>query len=188
MTALHPGKIDTPHELVLRARKGDTKAFGKIYELWVNSLYRFVYLKTKDEDVAEDLTAEVFLKAWKGLKTFVPRKDVKFSTWLFSIARNSVIDYYRVTKQTLSLDDLPEIPEMIESIDLYPEQTKLQDALKHLKPEYRIILELRYIQDIPISKIAQKLKKKEGNIRTLTNRALKKLKEIVESDSGPDFA
>lgn len=181
MSTLHPGKIDTPLELIIRARKGDTKAFGKIYELWVNSLYRFVYLKTKNEDVAEDLTAEVFLKAWKGLKTFTPRKDVKFSTWLFSIARNSIIDYYRVTKQTLSLDSLPEIPELIENIDLYPEQTRLQDALIHLKPEYRIILELRYIQDIPISKIAQKLKKKEGNIRTLTNRALKKLKEVVET-------
>jgi len=182
MIALHPGKIDTPHELVIRARKGDTKAFGKIYELWVNPLYRFVYLKTKDEDVAEDLTAEVFLKAWKGLKNFVPRKDVKFSTWLFSIARNSVIDYYRVTKQTVSLDDLPEIPEITENINLYPEQTMVEEALNHLKPEYRVILELRYIQDIPISKIAQKLKKKEGNIRTLTNRALKKLKEILESD------
>lgn len=181
MIALHPGKIGTPHELIIRARKGDTKAFGKIYELWVNPIYRFVYLKTKEEDVAEDLTAEIFLKAWKGLKNFIPRKDVKFSTWLFSIARNSVIDYYRVTKQTLSLDDMPEMPELVESIDLHPEQTRLQDALSHLKPEYRKILELRYIQDIPISRVAQIIKKKEGNVRTLTNRALQRLREIVES-------
>ena len=83
-----PARIETPRELIDQARKGDAKAFGTIYELWVDNIYRFVYLKTKDEDVAEDLTAEVFLKAWKGLKTYQPRAEVKFSTWLFAIARN----------------------------------------------------------------------------------------------------
>jgi len=181
MAALHPGRIDTPSELIITARKGDTKAFGKIYELWVNPVYRFVYLKTKDEDVAEDLTAEIFLKAWKGLKNFTPKQDVRFSTWLFAIARNSIIDYYRVTKQTVSFEDLPEMKSLEGDVDLHPEQTKVRAALDQLKPEYKKVLELRFIEDIPISRVAQIIKKKEGNVRTLTNRALQKLKEILES-------
>jgi len=181
MLSLHLNRIETPPELVNQACKGNTKAFGKIYELWVDSIYRFTYLKTKNESVAEDITAEVFLKAWKGLKTFKLKRDIKFSTWLFAIARNTIIDYYRTTKQEISFENLPEIIDPEGNIDLYPEQTKLRLALTKLKPEYRQILELRYIEDIHISKVAQIVKKKEGNVRTLTNRALKKLKDILVS-------
>ena len=177
---ISPARIETPGELIDQARKGDAKAFGTVYELWVDNVYRFVYLKTKDEDVAEDLTAEVFLKAWKGLRTYQPRAEVKFSTWLFAIARNAVIDYYRTTRQSLSFEDLPEIADLNE-VDLYPEQTNLRDALARIKPEYRQVLTLRYIEDVPISRSAQIMKKKEGNIRALTNRALAALKRELKS-------
>jgi len=173
---LPPARIETPGELVEKARRGDAKAFGKLYELWVDNIYRFVYLKTKYEDVAEDLTAEVFLKAWKGLKTYQPRSEVKFSTWLFAIARNAVIDYYRTTRQSLSLETLPEIVGL-DGVDLYPEQTQVREALRELKPEYRQVLELRYIEDVPIPRTAQIMKKKEGNIRALTSRALAALRK-----------
>jgi RNA polymerase sigma-70 factor (ECF subfamily) len=175
-----PARIETPGELVDKARRGDAKAFGQLYELWVDNIYRFVYLKTKDEDVAEDLTAEVFLKAWKGLKTYQPRTEVRFSTWLFAIARNCVIDYYRTTRQSLSLETLPEIADL-EAVDLYPEQTQLQEALLRLKPEYRQVLTLRYIEDVPIPRASQIMKKKEGNIRAMTNRALAALKKELRS-------
>ncbi|OGB75087.1 hypothetical protein A2810_01770 [candidate division Kazan bacterium RIFCSPHIGHO2_01_FULL_49_10] len=175
-----PARIETPRELIDQARKGDAKAFGTIYELWVDNIYRFVYLKTKDEDVAEDLTAEVFLKAWKGLKTYQPRAEVKFSTWLFAIARNAVVDYYRTTRQSLSFENLPEIADLNE-VDLYPEQTNLKEALSRIKPEYQQVLTLRYLDDVPIPKTSQIMKKKEGNIRALTNRALAALKKELKS-------
>ncbi len=177
MVVLHSINITTPDEIVDQARRGDTKAFGQIYELWADSIYRFTYLKTKNESVAEDLTAETFLKAWKGLKTFKLKPEVKFSTWLFSIARNAVIDYYRTTKQEISFENLPEIADLEGETDLYSEQTELRDKLNQLRPEYRQVLELRYLEDIPIAKVAQMMKKKEGNIRTLTNRALAALKK-----------
>lgn len=183
MASLHPARIDTPRELVDQARKGDAQSFGQIYELWAENIYRFVYLKIKDENIAEDLTAEVFLKAWRGLKTFQPRDEVKFSTWLFSIARNTIIDYYRTTKQEISFESLPEMADLEGETDLYPEQTYLRATLNRLKPEYRQVLELRYIEDIPIARVAQIIKKKEGNVRTLTNRALSALREELSSQS-----
>ena len=180
MVSLHPARIETPSELIQQSRKGDTKAFGKIYELWADNIYRFTYLKTKDTNVAEDITAEVFIKAWKGLKNFKLNQDVKFSTWLFAIARNTVIDYYRTTRQTISFENLPEIADLEGEPDLYPEQSKVRETLQQLKPEYRQVLELRYVEDISISKVAQIMKKKEGNVRTITNRALQKLREELE--------
>src|SRR4030042_6609587 len=147
MAVLHPARIDTPKELVERACKGDIKSFGRIYELWVDNIYRFTYLKTKDENVAEDLTADVFLRAWKGLKTLKLKSEVRFSTWLFAIARNAVIDYYRTTKQEISFESLPEMPDLEGEVDLYPEQTRLRQALDRIRPEYRQVLTLRYLED-----------------------------------------
>lgn len=169
-------QITTPDELIIKACRGDNKAFGAIYELWAEHLYRFIYLKTRDKDVAEDITAEVFLKVWKGIKTFKPKADTKFSTWLFAIARNAVIDYYRVTKQTIPFENLPEIVDLERETDLYPEQGRLQQALDELRPEYKQVLVLRYVEDQPIARVAQIMKKKEGNIRALTHRALAELK------------
>src|SRR4030042_1774601 len=173
---LHPASVQTPSDLIAKANKGETKAFGAIYELWAEPIYRFVYLKIRDEDVADDITAEVFLKVWKGIKTFKIKAEVKFSTWLFAIARNAVIDYYRTTKQTIPLDNLPEIVDLEGEGDLYPEQKQLQEALENLRPEYKQVLVLRYVEDQPIAKVAQMMKKKEGNIRALTHRALSELK------------
>ncbi|MEA1909950.1 MAG: RNA polymerase sigma factor [Patescibacteria group bacterium] len=170
-------KINTPDALIRKASRGDNVAFGEIYELWAQPIYRFVYLKTRDEGVAEDLTADVFLKAWKAVKTFQATKDAKFSTWLFAIARNSVIDYYRTTKQTVSFDELPEIFDVEGQQDLYPETTQLEDKLQSLKPEYKQVLILRYVEDVSINKVAQIMKKKASNIRALTHRALTELRK-----------
>ena len=172
----HPGSIETPNHLVRKAAKGEMQAFGAIYELWAEHIYRFVYLKIRDEDVADDITAEVFLKVWKAIKTFEPKADTKFSTWLFAIARNAVIDYYRTTKQTIPFENLPEMVSLEGETDLYPEQGQLQQALDELRPEYKQVLVLRYVEDQPIARVAQIMKKKEGNIRALTHRALSELK------------
>ena len=176
-STLQQARIVTPPELISKAKQGDNVAFGKIYELWAESIYRFVYLKTRDEGVAEDITADVFLKAWKAIKTFQAKKEVKFSTWLFAIARNSVIDYYRTTKQTVPFEILPEIEDIEGQQDLYPEQAILEDKLNLLKSEYKQVLVLRYVEDVPINKVAQIMKKKASNIRALTHRALTELRK-----------
>jgi len=176
ISKLHPAEVKTPDQLVLRATKGETEAFGAIYELWAEHIYRFIYLKIRDEDTADDITADVFMKVWKGVKTFKPKAETKFSTWLFAIARNAVIDYYRTTKQTIPFENLPEIVDLEGEVDLYPEQKVLQEELENLKPEYKQVLVLRYVEDQPIAKVAQIMKKKEGNIRALTHRALSELK------------
>jgi len=87
-----------------------------------------------------------------------------------------VIDYYRTTRQTVPFENLPEIVDLEGETDLYPEQKQLQEKLDELRPEYKQVLVLRYVEDQPIARVAQIMKKKEGNIRALTHRALSELK------------
>lgn len=169
-------------ELIKRSQQGDEQAFGELYEIWSSKVYRFVYFKTKHVPVAEDLTSEVFLKAWQKIHQYRPAPDARFSSWLYAIARNTVIDYYRVNKRVeISFEDPPEIADL-EGEEPYREATRVEEALKHLPEEYEKVLRLRFVEEMPIARIAQSMKKKESNIRALTHRALKKLREELDSN------
>ncbi len=167
-------------ELIKKSQQGDEQAFGELYEIWSSKVYRFVYLKTKHVPVAEDLTSEVFLKAWQKIHQYRPSPDARFSSWLYTIARNTVIDYYRVNKRVeISFENLPEIADL-EGEEPYREATRIEEALERLPGDYAKVLKLRFVEEMPIARIAQSMKKKESNIRALTHRALKKLKEELE--------
>jgi RNA polymerase sigma-70 factor (ECF subfamily) len=169
----------SPRELTLvsQAQRGDEQAFGELYEIWAAKVYRFIYSKVKSIPVAEDITADVFLKAWQKLHQYKPRTGISFSSWLYTIARNGVVDYYRMNQRSeLSFEDLPEMADL-EGEELYREKSEIEQALKSLPEEYEKVLRLRFVEQLPIARVAQIMKKKEDNIRALTSRALKKLKD-----------
>lgn len=168
-------------ELIELAQRGDEQAFGQIYDIWANKVYRFVYLKVKNAPTAEDLTSEVFLKAWERIHQYKPQKDAKFSTWLYTVARNTIIDFYRSNKlSAVSFEDLPEMADL-EGEEPYREASQLEESLKRLPQEYEKVLRLRFVEGYPISKVAQLMRKKEDNVRAITSRALKKLREVLEA-------
>lgn len=167
-------------ELIKRSQRGDEQAFGELYEIWASKIYRFVYLKVKNVPVAEDLTSEVFLKAWQKIHMYRPSLGARFSSWLYTVARNSVIDYYRINRRAeISFEDLPEVADL-EGEEPYREATRVEEALERLPEDYAKVLKLRFVDEMPIARIAQSMKKKESNIRALTHRALKKLKDELE--------
>jgi RNA polymerase sigma-70 factor (ECF subfamily) len=182
---LKPDSASTPQsiegKLIDLASRGDEQAFGELYDIWAAKVYRFIYTKIKNAHVAEDLTSEVFLKAWEKLHQYKPQKDAKFSTWLYTVARNTIVDHYRANKSSeISFEDLPETADL-EGEEPYKEAGELEQALSKLPPEYEKVLRLRFVEDYPIAKIAQLMRKKEDNIRAITSRALKKLREVLES-------
>lgn len=171
--------LNVEGDLINLAQKGDEQAFGEIYDIWATKVYRFVYVKVKNAHTAEDLTSEVFLKAWEKIHQYKPQKDAKFSTWLYTVARNTIIDYYRANKNSeISFEDLPEIADL-EGDEPYREAGELEQALTKLPAEYEKVLRLRFVEGYPISKVAQLMRKKEDNIRAITSRALKKLREVL---------
>lgn len=165
------------------AKAGNEEAFAEIYEAWVQPIYQFVFRKVSNQSAAEDITADVFFKVWKSLAEFKINIQADFGAWVYRIARNSVIDYYRLARKETSLEDIPDLPDenfsMETEAELTDRQAKLKTAFETLTPEYQKVIRLRYFEEMPPSKVAQVMRKKEGAVRTLTHRAMKALKEAM---------
>ncbi|MFO0780659.1 MAG: RNA polymerase sigma factor [Candidatus Gracilibacteria bacterium] len=169
--------------LVQKAQTGDTEAFAKLYDIFIQPVYRYVYYKVRKDD-ALDLTESVFLKVWEHLKSYSKLKGA-FSSWVFKIAHNVVVDHYRLQREHVDIDaiDLPDEnresdPKFITENRL--NQDLLRQALSKLKKKYQDVLVLRYINGLEHREIARIMRRSEGSLRILKFRALQSLKKIME--------
>ncbi|MBM3281213.1 MAG: sigma-70 family RNA polymerase sigma factor [Candidatus Harrisonbacteria bacterium] len=176
---------DLDKELVRRARLGDKDAFAAIYEHNLPRIYRFIYFKTANRATAEEITQEVFLAALRAIPRY---HDEGFlvSSWLYEIARNKVIDFYRSKKSDISIDEeLEERPELtstdfVKTMETKIEADKLKNLLKKLPEDYQNIILLRFVEDLSNEEVAHSLGKSLGAVRVLQHRALKALRKLVE--------
>ena len=172
-------------QLVLQAQDGDAEAFGRIYDAYVERIYRFVFFRVDDQQTAEDITSQVFLKAWSNLDRF-QFSHTPYIAWLYTIAHNTVIDHYRTRKVTTALEDVqlsqPDYAEAVENqIDLSVEMKTIKTAMRDLTEDQQQVLSLRFIEGMSNSEIAQQLGKREGAIRALQMRGLQALaKQLAE--------
>ena len=172
-------------QLVLQAQDGDAEAFGRIYDGYVERIYRFVFFRVDDQQTAEDITSQVFLKAWSNLNRFEFTRT-PYIAWLYTIAHNTVIDHYRTRKVTTALDDVqlsqPDAAEAVENqIDLTVEMKTIKMAMQSLTDDQQQVLHLRFIAGMSNTEIAQQLGKREGAIRALQMRGLQALaKQLAE--------
>lgn len=166
--------------------KKDPEAYGRIYDLYARRIYRFVFFKVASEEEAQDLTADVFLKAWQYLLEEKGGEVRHLGALLYSIARNRVIDHYRsrASHGTVPLVDGAEeiIPD--ERMSVVRTETKLdaemlEKHLRSLKDEYREVLILRYLDELDTSEISDVLGKQAGNVRVLIHRAVEALRAVV---------
>ena len=169
-------------DLVERSKRGDTEAFGQVYDALVKPIYRYIYYRVEPQ-IAEDLTEDTFLKVWENLKKFKQGKT-PFSAWVFRIAHNLVCDHYRKNETVFEIDENIANP----TDDLNPQyqisvklnQVHLRQALKKLPENYQEVLVLKYINDVDNTTIAQTIGKSEGAVRILQFRALNQLRIILE--------
>lgn len=172
-------------QLVRNAKAGNSEAFGQLYDAYLERIYRFVYFRVEDQQTAEDITSQVFLKAWENLGRF-QIGGTPFLAWLYTIAHNAVIDHYRTRKVTAALEDVrlsdPGHAEAVEnSIDSAVEMSSIKSALQTLTGDQRQVLLLKFIDEMSNEEIARHLGKREGAIRALQMRGLKALsKRLVE--------
>lgn len=173
--------------LVKKIKKGDKEAFGEIYELFAERIFRYIYLKIGNKEEAEDLTQQVFVRAWESLDNFQFRKN-PFSSWVYRIAHNLVVDFYRKKNDALSLNHDIEI-EIIDSLDLdeslyYREESKkILRLINQLPTEQKDILILRFVSDLSYREIAKIMKKNPLTLRVLQHRALKKIRELINDNN-----
>jgi RNA polymerase sigma-70 factor (ECF subfamily) len=177
--------MDIPpiHDLVSRAQKGNPEAVGKLYDIYCQVIYRYLYYRTGNPHAAEDLTSEVFLKMVQVL----PRLNTSglfFRGWLFQIAKNLSIDHYRKNHAHPDVqiaDDIETREAPIERVvEDGIEQEQLLIALQSLNEEQRDVIIMRFIDDIPIAEVAQTLHKSEDAVKGLQRRALISLRLVLQ--------
>jgi len=171
------------HQLVQRASQGDSDAFGKLYDLHLDTVYRYVYYKVSDPSEAEDLAAQVFLKAWEAMPRYQWR-EIPFSHWLMRLARNAVIDHYRTSRShgDLGEDMVSQEPDP-QGEYLRGEQLRsLADAVRQLPEEQRMVVVLRFVEEMDYAQLASILGKSQGALRVIQHRALAALRRILERE------
>lgn len=172
-------KVDDK-KLMKMAQDGDSAAFGKLAHKYKDRLYNFIYRMIPEEQEAQDILQETFLRAYKERKRYQP--DFAFSTWLYTIATNLVRSEYRKRKRWKfismgigSQDDEMSIPAKItKDLNLMP---YIEKALDKLGQEYRTAFILRDIQQLPYEEIAQIMKVPVGTVKSRLNRARALMRE-----------
>ncbi len=170
--------------LVHEAQSGNADSFAQLYDAYVERVYRYVYFRVSDEQTAEDITSQVFLKAWENISRYRPSGH--FLAWLYTIARNQVIDHYRTRKETVPLDEVGTLsakgPSVDEQVQLRFELQAMRDALQFLTEDQQEVLILKFIVGLDTHEIARQMRKGEGAIRALQMRALQTLAKYLETE------
>src|SRR4030043_1059788 len=178
-----PARLDKDDELIQKAQRGDPHAFGDLYDMHAPVIFRYLIAHVDNAMDAEDLTCEVFLKAWQSLPKYIER-GVPFLAFLFRIARNALIDLYRQNHRLehKALDDMDGykaegVIELGEMVGNQLEHQQILRILKKLKADYQSVLILRFISELSPEETAQVMKRSVGAIRVLQHRALNALRE-----------
>lgn len=179
--------LDGEDKLIQSAIKGRASAFGSLYDHYQPKIYRFVMIKVGRREDAEDLTHQVFLNALENIEGY-KNLGFPFSSWLYRIARNQIVDFWRTRRPETSLEKMdPEYfvaPATIQ-FDLTQklEMETVQGALQKLKPEYQDVVIMRFVDDLPIKEVAAAMDKSEGAVKLLQHRAIKELKNLLGETS-----
>lgn len=175
--------------MIADAKKGKREAQNLLMDLFWQNVYLYVFSKIKDEEETEDISIETFTKVFAKLKLY--NSDFDFKTWLISVAHNTMIDHIRKSpKLNISLDDENYRLEIEEELptpeeELIQKQTNdvLKIQLEKLKPDYRLILELRFLEEKTYKEIAEELNLSMANVKVRLLRARQLLKEILNTEN-----
>jgi RNA polymerase sigma-70 factor (ECF subfamily) len=170
--------------LVERAISGDADAFGEIYTLHLDAIYRYVYFRVGDTNDAEDLTEQVFLKAWEALPGYNQRGN-PFTSWLYRIAHNMVVDHHRRQKPMIPMPLLEKgnweckQATALEQVIEVEEAAALAAAVAQLPEEQQQVIILRFVEGLNHTEVARIIEKSEGACRVIQHRALAALNQLL---------
>lgn len=158
--------------------------FSKIYDEYIDKIYRFIFIKVNSQEITEDLTSETFLRCWKYINN--NKKIDNIQPFLYKIANNLITDHYREKAriQIVSTESVPIIDNgtsLEENILNSSDLAVVKSALSKLNEEYQNVVIWHYLDDMSIAEIANVSGKSEGAVRVMLHRALKEIKEELES-------
>lgn len=171
----HPNGLDEA-ALVSRAVKGDSEAFGTLYSRYMDAIYRYIFFRVGEDLEAEDLTEEVFIRAWEALPEYQIGEH-PFKSWLYRIAHNLVVDHHR-KQRPVSIPDLdlhhhPDTaPSHEEGLVSKQDAAHLAYAVQQLSDEEQQVVILRFVEGLSHREVAELIGKTEGACRVIQHRAL----------------
>ncbi len=180
-------EVHSEEDLVRRAQRREPDAFGRLYEEHFDRIYRYVVLRVRNQEDAEDITQQVFLKALENIGSYRWR-GMPFSSWLFRIAHNLVADYWKKKSRekvtAMDLEDVDQIaadsaddPATLAELKLDLKQ--LSSACQQLSDGQREIISLRFAGGLSVAESAKVMGKSEGAVKVLQHAALVKLRCIL---------
>ncbi len=171
--------------LLTRVKSGDKEAFGGLYDLYVDKIYRFIYFKVSSVSDAEDLTSEVFLRTWQYIRDGVVVDNI--NAFLYRVSRNVVIDFYRKNhkRDTVDIDDYNitdnlKADNIIDKIDIDFKMKDVLEKLDNIKEEYREVILLKYVEEYTTKEISEIMGRSKGAIRVLLHRAMESIRSNVD--------
>lgn len=178
--------------LEVQEAQKDPSKFRGLYNRHYESIFRFIYKRTTDEDLTGDLTSQVFLKAMQKINQY-SYQGVPFSAWLFRIASNEIAQHFRKNNQNrvVALEDrvtenLEDEYEVEDKVDLDINIGVLKDVIEDLDPEEVELLELRFFEKRPFKEVADILDITENNAKVKIYRLLQKMKKRFVKRKQPD--
>lgn len=183
---MKPKRAEKFEKLVLKAKRGDKNAFSVLYQEYLTPIFRYLYARLGSRQEAEDLSQVVFIKAWQAIKNFRFQKKPILS-WLYTIARHSLIDFTRKKKEIPS-ENIRIIEPANFSIvdDIRQKRFKtIKQAIGKLNPNHQEIIILKFIEEKSNKEIAQLLNKREDAVRAMAHRAIKSLRQKINEQQKP---
>ncbi len=174
-------------ELLARAIDSDEAALAELYDRYEHKIFSYIYRRTNNQPLAEDLTAQVFLKMLEAIHKGKAWHS-SFSGWLYRIAHNQIIDYYRRRERRnhASIDDFPMLPSdedsPVRAAELRLEAERLRAAITRLTDEQAQVVTLRFLEGYSISEVSTMMVKTEGAIKALQYRAVTSLRKIMTDE------
>jgi RNA polymerase sigma-70 factor (ECF subfamily) len=165
-----------------KAKRMDREAFGRLYDHFSEKLYKFIFFRVGHKELAEDIMADTFVKAWTKIDQLDNAKA--FTGWLYQIAKNNIIDYYRVKKVTVDLEEVVDVLEdaasPIDDANLIIEQKIVLELIEYLPDDQQQIIRYKFFEELDNIEIAHIMGKSEVSVRVMQHRAINKLKALLE--------
>lgn len=182
-TLLQP--MEEAPDVITRARLGDREAFAELYHEYVDRVYRYLLYRVRDTSDAEDLTSEVFTRAFANIRRY-RWQGKSFLAWLYTIARNAFTDRTRRARPTLDLEDAFGVadgsPTAHDHVEARDRASALRRAMTRLTGEQHEVLILRFMEHHSSQEVAKILGKNEGAVRALQFRALGRLRKLLAAE------
>lgn len=187
---------DIQPEVVDRARTGDAEALATLYNWYLPRVYRYVLGRVGNVMEAEDLTEDIFLKMLGGISEFRWRK-APFSAWLFRIARNQVVSYFRragsagtpnrQVENTLDSVNSNDHQDPLAAVEMQLALEGVREAVRVLPEAQREVILLRFGADLSVRETARVLGKREGTVKVLQYKAVYRLQKLLTTQAGDQF-